>query len=297
MPIPESQLITWSHQGSIAQSSATYGSMKSVLEAKTAPYYGKNYQVFLQGSYGNDTNIYAESDVDLVIRLDDCLQSDLSALTEEEKAAYNSAFLAAEYTYADFKPDVLSVLTSQYRSAVKDGDKAIAIAASGSRRKADVIVAINYRRYFKFKSLSDSSCIEGICFFNSAGQRIANFPKQHSANLTNRHQTTSRRLKPTVRILKNMRSRMVDQGLINSDIAPSYYIECLLYNVPVDRFGPRHQDCVANVLNWYLTDANKKDLVCANEQYYLLRDGQRTCWNQADCDAFINAAIDLWNDW
>ena len=40
-------------------------------------------------------------------------------------------------TAPDFKRDVLSVLQRQYGSAVKSGDKAIAIDASGSRRKAD----------------------------------------------------------------------------------------------------------------------------------------------------------------
>ena len=67
MPIPESQLETWSHQGSITQSSNTYNAIKSVLEANTTPYAGKNFKVFLQGSYGNDTNIYAESDVDIMV--------------------------------------------------------------------------------------------------------------------------------------------------------------------------------------------------------------------------------------
>jgi len=74
--------------------------------------------VFLQGSYGNDTNIYAESDVDIVIRLDGCFQSDLTQLTEEAKAAYTSAFSDATYTHVDFKQDVLSTLTKQYGSAV-----------------------------------------------------------------------------------------------------------------------------------------------------------------------------------
>jgi hypothetical protein len=120
------------------------------LEASTTPYASKNFQVFLQGSYGNDTNIYAESDVDVVIRLDDCFRSDLSNLTEEEKATYKSAFRDATYAHADFKRDVLSVLTSQYGAAVKSGEKAIVVNPSGSRRKADVIVAIQYRRYFTF---------------------------------------------------------------------------------------------------------------------------------------------------
>ncbi|CAD86429.1 nucleotidyltransferase [Nitrosomonas europaea] len=222
MPISESQLETWSHQGSITQSSTTYNTIKSVLEASTTPYASKNFKVFLQGSYGNDTNIYAESDVDIVIRLDDCFHSDLESLSDDEKSAYKQAFNDATYTHADFKRDVLSVLEGQYGSAVKAGDKAIAINASGSRRKSDVIVATQFRRYFKFRSASDSEYVEGICFFNATGERIANYPKQHSANLTAKHQASSKWLKPMVRVLKNMRSRMVEDGLIKAGIAPSY---------------------------------------------------------------------------
>lgn len=297
MPIPESQLETWSHQGSITQSSNTYNTIKSVLEDSATPYAGKNFKVFLQGSYGNDTNIYAESDVDIVIRLDDCFHSDLESLSDDEKSAYKQAFSDATYTHADFKRDVLSVLEEQYGSAVKAGDKAIAIDASGSRRKSDVIVATQFRRYFKFRSASDSEYVEGICFFNAAGERIANYPKQHSANLTAKHQASSQWLKPMARVFKNMRSRMVEDGLIKAGIAPSYYIEGLLYNVPNEKLTTSYQDCVANILNWYRQDAGKTDLVCANEQYYLLRDGYHTCWSQTDCDALVEAAVDLWNQW
>lgn len=297
MPIPESQLETWSHQGSIAQSSNTYNSIKNVLEASTTPYASKNFKVFLQGSYGNDTNIYAESDVDIVIRLDDCFFSDVDDLSEEEKASHKQALSDATYTHVDFKRDVLSVLTSQYGSAVKAGDKAVAIDANGSRRKSDVIVAVQFRRYSKFRSSSESAYVEGICFFNAAGERIANYPKQHSANLTTKHQASSKWLKPMARVFKNMRSRMVDDGLIKTGIAPSYYVEGLLYNVPNEKLTSSYQDCVVNTLNWYRQEAKKVDLLCANEQYYLLRDGYHTCWPQANCDTFVEAAIKLWNEW
>jgi len=297
MPISESQLETWSHLGSVTQSSNTYNTIKSILEASTTPYASKNFKVFLQGSYGNDTNIYAESDVDIVIRLDDCFHSDLESLSDDEKSIYKQAFSDAIYTHADFKQDVLSVLKGQYDSAVKAGDKAIAIDASGSRRKSDVIVATQFRRYFKFRSASDIEYVEGICFFNAAGERIANYPKQHSANLTAKHQASSKWLKPMVRVLKNVRSRMVDEGLIKAGVAPSYYTEGLLYNVPNEKLTRSLEDCMVNILNWYRQDASKTDLVCANEQYYLLRDGYHTCWSQTDCDAFVEAAVDFWNQW
>ena len=297
MVIPESQLETWSHQGSITQSSATYNTIKNVLEASTVPYADKNYSVFLQGSYGNDTNIYAESDVDVVIKLNDCFQSDLSKLTQEEKDKYKDTFPAASYTHADFKKDVLKVLVAQYDSDVRPGDKAIAIAASGNRRKTDVIVAIQFRRYYKFNSIYDQSYDEGICFFNAAGTQVANYPKQHSANLTRKHQDSSQWLKPMVRILKNLREKLVVDGVIKNGIAPSYFLEGLLYNVPHDKFTTSYQTCFVNAMNWIQKDADKNKFVCANGQYYLLFDNTHTSWPKANCEAFLNAAIKLWNNW
>ena len=297
MAIPESQLETWSHQGSITQSRDTYATIKSTLEASGTPYGDKNYKVFLQGSYGNHTNIYAESDVDVVIRLDDCFQSDLTALSEGEKEAYKNAYSDAIYRYVEFKRDVLKVLTDKFGTDVKAGDKAIAIAANGGRRNADVIAAIQFRRYYKFNGLKDQSYEEGICFYNKGGERIANYPRQHSANLTSQHQSSSNWLKPMVRVLKNLRGKLVDDDLIKTGIAPSYYIEGLLYNVPSTKFTKSYQDCFVNALTWIQEEADKTKLICANKQYYLLRDNAHTCWAPANCDTFLAAAIKLWNNW
>lgn len=297
MAIPESQLDTWSHQGSITQSSNTYNTIKGVLEARTTPYAGNQFDIFLQGSYGNDTNIYSESDVDIIIRLGDTFYSDIEDLSDDEKASYDQAFPPATYTLQTFKQDVLAVLQAQYGAAVRAGNKAISIDGSGSRRKADVIVCCQYRCYSHFRSAVDSRHIEGICFFNSPGERIANYPQLHSANLTRKHQASLGRLKPVVRIFKNMRSRLVDDGEIESGTAPSYYIEGLLYNVPNEKFSRSYEDSVVNVLNWYLEDADKNELVCANEQYYLLRNASHVCWPPADCENFINSVVQLWSDW
>lgn len=297
MPIPEDQLQIWSHQGSVTQSSATYNSIRNVLIAAGTPYATRAFEVFLQGSYGNATNIYAESDVDIVIRLDDVFHSDLEQLTEEEKAVQQCAFEDATYTHTDFKRDVMSVLTRQYGGAVIEGDKAIKVEANGSRRKADVIVATQFRRYSSFRSADDSTYSDGICFFNAAGERIPNYPKLHAAHLTAKNQDTNERLKPLVRVFKNMRSLMVRDGLIKPGSAPSYYLEGLLYNVPSRLFATHVEDSVVNVLNWYLQEAEMDDLLCANEQFYLLRDGYHTCWSPTDCNAFIAAAVQLWNEW
>lgn len=296
MAIPNTQLETWAHQGSITQSSNTYNSIKAVLEAKGTPFSDKNYKVFLQGSYGNDTNIYSESDVDIVIKLNSCFQHDLSQLPVEQQDAFKKSHTDATYTHVNFKADVLSVLSEQYGKDVDAGEKAIVIAATSNRRKADVIAAIQYRRYQKFLSASDQTYDEGICFYTSSGTKIANYPKQHSDNLTKKHQVTSKLFKPMARILKNLRSRLVKEGMLESGTAPSYYIEGLLYNVPDKMFVTNYEDTFINVINWIL-DADRAKFVCANEQYYLFHDDSPVTWRAEKCDVFLNSTVELWKQW
>lgn len=296
MGIPESQLDTWSHQGSITQSSDTYNTIKSALEVAGSPYAGKGYKVFLQGSYGNDTNIYAESDVDIVIKLNDCFQHDLEELPEPQKVAFQAVHSDATYTHVNFKNDVLTVLKDKYGSDVKPSDKAIMIAANGGRRKADVIAAIQYRRYHKFLSLSDQSYDEGICFYSNAGEQIANYPKYHSENLTAKQKNTKNWFKPMARVFKNLRGKLIEEKLLASGVAPSYYLEGLLYNVPDDKFTTSYEDCFINAINW-IRDADRSKFVCANEQYYLLREGSPVTWRAGKCDEFLNATVELWNQW
>ena len=254
MAIPESQLVTWSHQGPIPQSSTTYNTIKNALEAAGNPYAGKKYKVFLQGSYGNDTNIYAESDVDIVIKLNDCFCHDLNELPSDQKDAFKAAHSNATYTHVDFKKDVLSVLEAKYGDDVDPGDKAINIAANGSRRKADVIAAIEYRRYHKFLNTSNQVYDEGICFFNGVGECIANYPKQHSENCTAKHQATNEWFKPMVRVLKNLRGKLIEDKMIKAGVAPSYYIEGL-HNRPGE--VRKSYTILVNCINWILTDRSK----------------------------------------
>lgn len=296
MGIPEAQLETWAKQGSITQSSTTYNRIKNILQSSSAPFAGKEFKVFLQGSYGNDTNIYAESDVDIVIKLESTFKQDLSLLTENEKVAFGRSFSSATYTYSDFKRDVLCVLKDAYGDDVKSGTKAIAIPAGGGRRKADVIVALEYRRYLKFNGTWDQNYVEGIVFWTNWGQEIINYPKQHSKNMTTKHQGTNGWLKPMVRVLKNMRSKLVDKGKLQAGDAPSYYIEGLLYNLPSKIFGLSYADTFCNAINW-LAKTDKTKLLCANEQYYLLRSGCHTCWEPTNCEKFLYAASGLWRTW
>jgi hypothetical protein len=296
MAIPETQLETWSHQGSKVQSAETYATISGVLNDPTSPYYPKDFETFLQGSYGNDTNVYKDSDVDVVIRLKATYYADTSELDPGSKGAYDRAFDPAPYGYTEFRKDVLNWLIKCYGSDVVPGTKAITIKARGNRREADVLPCTNFRRYRKGSNGSDSEYDEGICFFKTDGTQIINFPKQHSANCTTKHQSTSSRFKPTVRIFKNMRNRMVDDGALKDGIAPSYFIEGMLWNVPYDKFVIGRQNTFIEAYNW-ITTADKAKLACANDRYWLVRDNSNVCWPTANFDTYIAAVKKFWEAW
>lgn len=258
MAIPESQLETWSHQRSIAQSRDTYAAVKRALEATTAAYASKDFKVFLQGSYCNDTNIYTESDVDVVIRLDSIFYYDTSALTPAELAAFNATLVPGNYAYDSYKAAVVAALKTAFGADPVTIDKrALKIRANGARRSADVIVAAQFCRYRSMGLAANSLAglatpffEQGICFFTASGDRMANYPEQHSANCTVKHQATNSRFKPMVRIFKNMRRKLVADGVLDQKCAPSYFIEGLLYNVPNDRFGGSYAETFAAAVNW-----------------------------------------------
>lgn len=295
MAIPESQLETWSHKGSVKQSSSTYTSIKEVLENPNSRYSNRTFKVFLQGSYGNDTNIYAESDVDVVIRLDSIFNSNIRKRPKEEQEAYDRTFSDATYSLKEFKNEVLKTLVETFGDSVKPGNKAIKITPNGSRRSADVIVCCKYRNYKPFSEEDPDNYKSGVTFFSGAN-RIINYPELHSKNLTAQHQETGCMLKPMVRILKNMRSQMVDEGLLRDGTAPSYYLEGLFYNVPKEEFvSTSYGDTLCNGINWLLK-ADRTKLVCANWQYDLLGDSQMQ-WNTIDCDAFLDAVCKFWKEW
>jgi hypothetical protein len=293
MAIPESQLKTWSSQGSVKQSSDTYASVKGVLEGSKAPYFAKSYETFLQGSYGNDTNVYADSDVDVVMRLDSVFYYDLSRMTEPERVAYEKNFGDGTYSVGQFKTEVQGWLKKNYGDGVRSGKKALFIPGSGNRRDTDVLVCAQFRRYHRFNGANDQKYDEGICIFLPDHTRIENFPKQHSANCTDKHQATKQRFKPTVRMFKNMRNRMIERGELAEGVAPSYYLEGMLYNVPDDKFGGSFEDTFVNCYNW-IVEADKAKLVCASYMHWLVRDNKPTSWPIANFDAYLAAAKKHW---
>lgn len=296
MAIPESQLETWAKLGSVAQSRDTYATIKKVLDNNVSPYYPRNFTSFLQGSYANDTNVYRDSDVDVVMRLDSTWYHDAPLLPNDQYRAFEHAYPGtADYSLSEFKDQVADWLDRNF-NGIEIGSKAIFIPGSGARRDCDVLVCARFNYYYRFNNVNDQSYAEGICFFLKDGTRIVNFPKQHSDNCTAKHQATSQWFKPIVRIYKNMRNYLVDSGRLRDGMAPSYFIEGMLWNVAGDRFGKSYGDTFVGTFN-YLVNTDRSIFRCANGIHPLLQENSHVSWSPANCELYLDALRNLWNDW
>jgi tRNA nucleotidyltransferase (CCA-adding enzyme) len=78
MAIPESQLRTWANRGAITTAKTTTDSVKNALNSYNGWPSGIDFEVYLQGSYKNKTNIRGDSDVDVVAQLNSASYSNLS---------------------------------------------------------------------------------------------------------------------------------------------------------------------------------------------------------------------------
>jgi hypothetical protein len=117
---------------------------------------------FLQGSYGNDTNIWKESDVDAVMELTGLYYYDLSLLTSQQQQMWQSGHGAGNYSFNQFEGDVLARLQAQFGIDVEQGTKAITIKARGNRRKADVLACFQHKRITSTGFFGDTTVMEFV---------------------------------------------------------------------------------------------------------------------------------------
>lgn len=294
MPISEAQLTTWNALGATAGSRDTYNAVKNALETNRGSF-ADPIEVILQGSYGNDTNVHGiESDVDVVIKCTQTYYSNKHTLPPQQLALHDGFFGAATYLYPAFKQDVVNVLTRAFPGSISLGTKTIKIAPAGNRRKADVLPAFVYKKFDSFTGQYSQPRIEGIAFLNQLNQVVDNYPVQHSARCTAKHQDTQENFKKIVRIFKNLRKRLIEERRIAEGTAPSYFIEGLLFNVPNHLLiGSTWQEIIANVLEWLRT-AHMNQFICPNGEQILLSDFGNG-WNSTHAATFVAAAIDYWN--
>lgn len=298
MPIPLSKLNTWANQGAIATSSEAYASIRHALLKASSPLAGRGVEIFLQGSYANSTNVYGDSDVDVVVLYPDTVYWDMSALTPAHRQLHEATYPLADYSWSQLQNEALSALRSHYGMyAVTLGGKSLKVETGSGLRVSDVVPVVQFRRYATFAGRGNLSAHWGVKFFDSSNNPIVNYPKYHIARGEEKNQAsrTEGQYKATVRIFKNFRSFLVDNDLLGERVAPSYFLECALYNVPDRLFVGRYTDTVPAIIG-YLLNTPYAGFLCQNGVVPLIGNGS-TQWSEGDFATFVVAAQRAWDNW
>ena len=280
MPIPERTLTRWSHHKAGTAFKQAHVPIREALAAYDWPSDIK-YQVFLQGSYKNDTNLGGDSDVDVVVRLNHRLRprvAELSGQQLQEDASHKGAY----QRWKSFRDHALMAMRVRFGNAVKSGRKTLKVPKGKLPADADLVVTLSYR--------------EGIVFYLSDERRwVVSFPEQHHDRGSRKELAANNRFKRTVRMFKATRNRLVEKGSLKKEDAPSYFIECLLYNVPDGLFAPKLAPTCTGILDW-LRKAKLQDFQCQNGLVPLFGRG-REQWSVRKARTFVKALQELWDTW
>ncbi len=194
----------------------------------SAAFSGSDLSIYTKGSYPNNTNVRLDSDVDVVVELRECYYFDY--VSGPNPGAPPASFYPGPWTPSLWRGAVATALEESFGSSNVKATGNIAInvlAIAGSRPSADVVPSFSYMR---FDDPDGQQGHKGSCVFPAdGGGYIVNWPQQQMDNGRAKNSATGGRYKSYVRALKNAENVLSAEGTI-SDL-PSYFMECLVFNV------------------------------------------------------------------
>lgn len=282
MPIPGSILGSWSHHHSGMASKQAHKSIRKALAGYIGLARDTKYDIFLQGSYKNDTNLRRGSDVDVVVQLMEELPPQVAKLRDSQLER-NQDHKLAYGRWKSLRSQVLKALRSAYGAeSVTSGRKSLKLAKGKIPASADMVVT--------------TQCGTGIAFYLPDEHRwVVSYPKQHHARGLKKEKATNNRYKRTIRMFKAARNHLVENHAIKNGTAPSYFIECLLYNVPDDLYRPRLAQSYRDIVE-YLATTELKQFKCQNGVRELFGPS-RDLWSVKEAQKFVRALRQLWGKW
>lgn len=281
------KLEQYSKQGDTKKFKETYHELKTFFESKIdSEKYGPD--IYLQGSYGNDTNIEDESDVDIVIEMTTTYYYDISSLSEDNQLKFRSEHLPSNNSWADFKKHIVDILDgSSYEYEIKN--KCIKIT-SGTSLNADIIVCARFRKFTTY-----SKYYEGITFWDRKGQQVISYPKYHKRFMEEKNKLVPN-FKPTVRIFKNIKTELINKRWIYEDTISSYFVESMIFNVYDYYFTISDlQNRVLEIISWCIEYITHHEMITPCGRYYLFGDGENQ-WDKRDAINFLRNAYILMRD-
>lgn len=200
-----------------------------------------------------------------------------------EKLKQDQGHLLAYEKWHLFRKHVLKALKNTYgEKSVKSGRKSLKVAKGKIPAAADVVVTLH--------------CENGIALYLPDEYRwVCSYPQQHFSKGKEKEKRTNHRYKRTIRMFKTARNLLVDNKIIKDGTATSYFIECLLYNVPDDYYTQNPGQSYVGIVE-FLEKTKIKPFKCQNEMRNLF-DNSKDIWNENDAHEFIQALRILWRKW
>lgn len=261
------------------------------------------YEVTLQGSYKNGTNIFAESDVDVLVEFKSIVRNP-KGLSERELARFLLPKQSPPtVTYDQFRENVARALRERFGwDGVRESPSGKAFRVTTPYRLADVVVCQTWVDYLTYPvaGYGFPKTVKGICFYCSGENRwIVNYPHLHYLRGVAKNERTANQFKRTVRLFKNLRKELIDHRLISEKLVTSYFTECLLYNCGNSCFrsnlGETFGRIVMDLVQAYLSGRSAAFL-CLNEQMPLFGDSPEQ-WCAGDAILFWTALVRYWEGW
>lgn len=145
-------------------------------------------------------------------------------------------------------------------------------------------------------TLSDEKGCESVIIFDTIIDRnVAAFPKLHCDNLAKKNEETDGKFIKMVRVFRNIRDILIANSVIDDKFAPSYFLECLLYNIPNKIYEGKMSNTMLKILN-YLINCNLNKFVCAHEQFKMFGNNS-DAWTIYKARSFINLMTQIWEEY
>lgn len=250
------------------------------------------YEIFVQGSYGNNTNVKLDSDVDVNIML----TSTFFACYPNGKNRDDYGFEPGAISYSEYKEMIVKALQSKFGiESIMLGNKSIKITSNSYRVNADCVISMQYRNYRDINSINPNAYIEGIKYYAKDESEVINYPKDHITNGKVKNISTNYKYKKLVRIFKCIRNKMCNDGIITKDKITSFLVECLVWNVPdknITKYTTWNETVKQSIIYLYNGIKNNE---CnqwgeVSERLYLFNSNRK--WTQADAKDFL---LKMWN--
>jgi hypothetical protein len=284
----EEKLKGWTGPSSTTEQEKQDRTERMIREAINAhaPFQTLSRKVYAKGSYANNTNVRADSDVDIAVECENVYYSD-----EHEPGAKpgGTTPYTGEWTPDRLRSELVVALRAKFGDAVDtSGSTAIQVHSSSARVEADVVPCFEYRYYF-----SPTNFREGAKVFKTNGSTVVNYSARQLANGRTKNNNTNQAFKKTIRILKRLENAMVAAGTHGE--VPSFFVECLVYNCPDWMFTQSSWTAVVKSVLGHIYSSlegsepsdNSKRWLEVNEAKYLFFSAQK--WTRAEGRAFALA--------